>query len=144
MLCPEYRLHFFFFFEARKKEKSGSLHYGMFALGKARLCSTPCLSSFTSVAIETVPMLVGLAMALPRPFTEESSSASSFNAPLFRAITDVILSALRPQLKLLNTSDLPRREPLAMDVLPDYLIDHFLRLRHVRDSTSTGVFENGC
>ena len=35
-----------------------SVQDGIYALGKARMCSTPSLGSFPSVAFETVPMLV--------------------------------------------------------------------------------------
>ena len=44
-----------------------SVQDGIYALGKAHLCSTPSLRSFPNVAFETVPLFVWLTMALSRP-----------------------------------------------------------------------------
>ena len=49
-----------------------SVQEGMYALGKAHIMrSTPSLRSFPNVALETVPMLVWLTMALSRPLKED-------------------------------------------------------------------------
>ena len=49
----------------------GSVKNYIYTLGKALLCSTLYLSSFPSVAFETVPMLVLLITALSHPFKED-------------------------------------------------------------------------
>ena len=47
-----------------------SVQDGIYALGKAHMCSTPFSEVFPNVAFETVPMFVCLKMTLSRPFKE--------------------------------------------------------------------------
>ena len=76
--------------------------------------STPSLKSFPSVAFETVPMFIWLTMALSHPFKEDHW-VLPLSMPLssrWLVVWDPWLRAFRYCLRLLNTSDLPRREPL--------------------------------
>ena len=78
-----------------------SVQYGIYALGKAHMRSTPSLS-FPNVAFETIPMFISPAMALSRPFIKfrgRSSGASSFHACLFQAVDGVMSFDLCPQVK---------------------------------------------
>ena len=96
-----------------------SVRGGICALQKSHTRSTPSLRSFPSVAFETVPMFNWLLMALSRPFMEYRRTLL-LSVPLLQAIMVWCPSfcASRYCLKLLNTSDLPRRKPLVMAALP--------------------------
>ena len=48
-----------------------SVQDGIYALGKFHMRSVPSLTSFPNVALETVPVLVWLMMALSGPFRED-------------------------------------------------------------------------
>ena len=65
---------------------------GSYALGKAHMRSTPSLRSVPKVALETVPKLFWLTMALSRPLKEDRRALnSSFYDSLLQA-TDGVLS----------------------------------------------------
>ena len=84
-----------------------SVEDGIYAPGKAHMRSTPSLRSFLSFAFEYT-----------------SSASSFFYASLPRAIDGAVhVLGSSPArgvvcLKLLNTSDHPRREPLAIGAVP--------------------------
>ena len=67
--------------KALRHEPFSSVQDGIYALGKAHMCSTLSLRNFPSVAGETVPMFVWLTMALSRPF-KEGSLALPLSTPL--------------------------------------------------------------
>ena len=82
------------------------------------------LRSFPYVAVETVPMIIWLTMALFRPFKEGRRPIHTLSAPLsfWRSMMwrylalwlQVAVSQVPQCLKLLNTSYLPRRKPLVL------------------------------
>ena len=86
------------------------------------------LRSFPYVAVETVPMIIWLTMALFRPFKEGSRPIHTLSAPLsfWRSMMwrhlalwlQVAVSQVPQCLKLLNTSHLPRRKPLVLVAFP--------------------------
>ena len=87
-------------------------------------------------------------MALSHPF-KESVERRDIPACLLQTIDGVMPLAVcwKVRLKLLNTSDLPRRKPLVMTACPaslPCLLGHFPSIRRVQSSTPTGDFEDGC
>ena len=82
-----------------------SVQDGIYALGKAHMRPTPSLRSFPNGALETVPMLVWLTMALFSSSQGRSLSASSFYirlSPLGDRWCDVLGFVPSGSLKLLN------------------------------------------
>ena len=101
---------------------------GICALEKVHMRSTPSLRSFLTGT-------VWLTMAISRPFKEDRL-ALRLSMPLSSGRSMVRcpwLCARRQCLKLLNTSDLPRSEPLVR-----------VSIRRVQGCTSSGVFKGGC
>ena len=64
-----------------------SVQDGIYALGKAHMCSTPSLRRFPNGAFKTGPMFVWLTMALSRPFMEDRL-ALPLSTPLSSRIWD--------------------------------------------------------
>ena len=98
------------------------------------------ISDLRNVAFETVPTFVWLTMALSDPFVERFFFWRFFPpgdrwCDVFRLVTQAV--SQDPQ-----HSDFPRRYPLVMVASwRFYLLGHFLWLRRVQNSTSTGVFK---
>ena len=120
-----------------------SIQDAIYVLGKAHMRCTLPVRSFPNLAFETVSMLVWLTMALSHHFKEDCRVL-----PLSTPVSSKQLMvwcpwlwALRKCLKLLDTSDQPRRKFLVPVALP---ASHFPSLRHVQSSTSSGVFKGGC
>ena len=78
MTWPKPKLHI----ENRSSVQFSSAQDGIYALGKAHMRFTPSLRSFPNVALERVPMLVLLTMALSRPLKEDRW-ALPLSTPLF-------------------------------------------------------------
>ena len=73
-----------------------SVQDGGYALGKAHMHSIQSLRSFPNVALETVPMLVWLTMALSRPLKQDRWAFSLSTPYLLQAIDGVMSLALCP------------------------------------------------
>ena len=75
-----------------------SVQNGIYALGKVHMRTTLSLSSYSNIDFETVPMFIGVTMALPRSVKDwRSSSASAFYASLLQTVDGVVFLALCPQ-----------------------------------------------
>ena len=125
--------------------KTMSMRYKKAIFGR----STPSVRSFPSVAFETVPVFVWLAMALSRPFQGRSSSASSFHASLVQAIHGVMSLALSVPAGSVSSSSTLKifrgASHLWLLLSPPFcLLGHFPSLLPVYDRTCTGVSEDGC
>ena len=91
-----------------------SIPDGIYALAKAHTRSTPTLRRFYNVVFDTVPAIIRLIDDGPLS-SFQGTPPSSFRRSM---VWCPWLCVRRYCLKILNTSDLPRRMPLAMVALP--------------------------